>query len=66
MAPLKNPRHEAFVHNYLKCGDATKAFELTGYVRDSGNAHRLLMTETKERLVEVFLRLQQLEAGRKR
>ena len=22
MAPLKNPRHEAFVHSYLKCGDA--------------------------------------------
>ena len=42
MAPLKNPRHEAFVHNYLKCGDATEAFELTGYVRDSANAHRLL------------------------
>jgi MoaA/NifB/PqqE/SkfB family radical SAM enzyme len=42
MGPLKNPRHEAFVHNYLKCGDATKAFELAGYVRDSANAHRLL------------------------
>jgi hypothetical protein len=42
MAPLKNPKHEAFVHNYLKCGDATEAFELTGYVRDSANAHRLL------------------------
>ena len=42
MAPLKNPRHEAFVHSYLKCGDATKAFELAGYTRDSANAHRLL------------------------
>jgi hypothetical protein len=42
MAPLKNPKHEAFVHHYLKCGDATKAFELTGYTRDSANAHRLL------------------------
>ena len=42
MAPLRNPKHEAFVHNYLKCGDATEAFELTGYTRDSANAHRLL------------------------
>jgi hypothetical protein len=42
MAPLKNPKQESFVHNYLKCGDATEAFELTGYVRDSANAHRLL------------------------
>jgi phage terminase small subunit len=42
VAPLKNPRHEAFVHHYLKCGDATKAFELAGYTRDSANAHRLL------------------------
>jgi phage terminase small subunit len=42
MAPLKNPKQEAFVHNYLKCGDATEAFALTGYVRDSANAHRLL------------------------
>jgi phage terminase small subunit len=39
MAPLRNPKHEAFVHNYLKCGDATEAFELTGYTRDSANAH---------------------------
>jgi hypothetical protein len=42
MAPLKNPKQESFVHNYLKCGDATEAFALTGYVRDSANAHRLL------------------------
>jgi terminase small subunit-like protein len=42
MTPLKNPKHEAFVHNYLKCGDATEAFALTGYTRDSANAHRLL------------------------
>jgi phage terminase small subunit len=42
MAPLRNPKHEAFVHNYLKCGDATEAFALTGYTRDSANANRLL------------------------
>jgi Terminase small subunit len=42
MAPLKNPKQESFVHNYLKCGDATEAFGLTGYTRDSANAHRLL------------------------
>jgi len=41
MTPLKNPKHEAFVHAYLKCGDATAAFEVAGFKRDSGNAHRL-------------------------
>jgi Terminase small subunit len=54
MTPLKNPKHEAFVHHYLKCGDATEAFELTGYTRDSANAHRLLKRpKVQERLREL-------------
>jgi hypothetical protein len=41
MAPPKNPRHEAFIRHLLEGKDATTAFELAGFKRDSGNANRL-------------------------
>jgi hypothetical protein len=41
MAPLKNPRHEAFVRGLLEGKSATDAHEHAGFVRDDGNASRL-------------------------
>ena len=41
MPPLKNARHERFVQLLLQGKDATDAFELVGFQRDSGNAARL-------------------------
>jgi hypothetical protein len=40
-APLRNPKHEAFVRHMLEGKDITTAFELAGFNRDSGNANRL-------------------------
>jgi hypothetical protein len=54
MAPLKNPRHEAFIRHLLEGKDATTAFELAGFKRDSGNANRLFKNpKVKERLTEL-------------
>jgi phage terminase small subunit len=39
MAPLKNPRHEAFVRHLLEGKDATSAYELAGYEPDSSGAN---------------------------
>jgi phage terminase small subunit len=41
MAPLRNVKHEQFVQHLLQGKDATEAFELAGFNRDSGNANRL-------------------------
>jgi hypothetical protein len=54
MAPLKNPKHEAFVRHMLEGKDITTAFELAGFNRDSGNANRLFRNpKVKERLAEL-------------
>ena len=54
MAPLRNPKHEAFVRHLLEGKDATTAFELVGFKRDSGNAHRLFKNpKVQERLREL-------------
>lgn len=41
MAPLKNPRHEAFIRHLLEGKDACDAYEFAGFKRDDGNAARL-------------------------
>jgi hypothetical protein len=52
MAPLRNPKHEAFVRHMLEGKDITTSFE--GFNRDSGNANRLFRNpKVKERLAEL-------------
>jgi hypothetical protein len=41
MAPLKNPRHEAFVRGLLEGKSALDAYEDAGYVADDANSCRL-------------------------
>jgi hypothetical protein len=54
MAPLKNPRHEAFVRHLLEGKDATDAYEAAGFKRDDGNAARLKANpRVTERLAEL-------------
>jgi len=54
MAPLQNPRHEAFIRHLLEGKDATAAYEAAGFKRDDANAARLSRNpKVAERLAEL-------------
>jgi hypothetical protein len=55
MAPLRNPRHEAFVRGLLENKTALDAYEAAGYARDDANAARL------NRNPKVVERLQEMQ-----
>src|SRR6516165_5370817 len=56
MAPLRNPRHEAFVRSLLEGKSALDSYEAAGFRRDDGNAARL------RRNPKVEARLAELQA----
>jgi hypothetical protein len=54
MAPLRNPKHEAFVRNLLEGKTGLDAYEAAGFKRDDGNAARLRRnSKVEERLAEL-------------
>ena len=54
MAPLRNPKHEAFVRHLLEGKTALDSYEAAGFARDDGNAARLRRNpKVEERLSEL-------------
>jgi len=56
MPTLSNPRHELFAQNIVKGMNRTKAYQMAGYVKDDGNATRLMTVNDsiQNRIAELF------------